>query len=92
MSSGLLITFVTPSGTGSNTLRWSSLGIWECRGSRRYLLLMPERTEKLQHQWKQMKKENKLSLTLGDQNKSFSYKVYILSAAGNVQNMSGFIY
>ena len=36
-------TFVTPSGTGSNTLRCSSRGIWECRGKRRYLEL-PEKT------------------------------------------------
>ena len=56
MTLSLTITFVTPSGTGSNTLRWSSLGIWECRGSSRYLLLIPGRTEKRQHQ-----KENKAS-------------------------------
>ena len=33
---GIMLTLVTPSGTGSKTLRWSSLGIWECNGSRRY--------------------------------------------------------
>ena len=52
---GIMLTLVTPSGTGSKTLRWSSLGIWECNGSRRYWevpwVKKKEKRKKEQYQW-----------------------------------------